>query len=76
MLTFKKYTTKTLRNNIMEEFTFNNNAKEQFKFFINEERNMSLNIRDPKELIACFILSIDEVKELNEFLKNFINENK
>jgi hypothetical protein len=55
----------------MEEFIFINNAKEEFKFFINESREMALNIRDEKkELIACFILEHDELENLKTFLNN------
>lgn len=54
----------------MEEFVFNNNAKEQFKFFVNESGEMALNIRDEKELIACFILSDHELDNLKTFLNN------
>ncbi len=71
MLTFKKYITKTLKNDTMEEFTFTNNAGEQFKFFINESNELALNIRDGKELIACFILNIEERDNLRAFLNQF-----
>lgn len=56
----------------MEEFTFTNNAKEQFKFFINESGQIALNIRYEKELIACFILSDNELDNLKTFLNNVL----
>lgn len=46
------------------EYNFQNNAKEKFKFFLDEKNQPCLNIRDKKELIACFILDKDEFSDL------------
>lgn len=51
-----------------EEFNFENNAKESFKFFINEDGNLSLNVRNNNEIIASFIIEKEESEELRNYL--------
>lgn len=46
------------------EYNFQNNAKEKFNFFLDEKNQPCLNIRDEKELIACFILDKEEFSDL------------
>lgn len=53
----------------MEDFTFRNNAGEEFKFFLNEYKEISLNIKYEKEIISAFILSKKEAKNLKKYLK-------
>lgn len=56
----------------MEEFVFKNNAGEEFKFFINEKGNLSLNIRENEELIACFIIEYYEFDKMKNYLNNIL----
>lgn len=58
------------------EYNFQNNAKEKFKFFLDEKNQPCLNIRDEKELIACFILDKYDLTQLTKVLKRINTEVK